>query len=163
MSEHYQSKERVRALGEVFTPEVVAMQMLNMSELSFDPDKTLLEPSCGKGVFLRLALRGRMISLAKRWPHLSGANGRDFASASLDCLRNMYGIDIDDTNVDTARRNVYEEWKRSLKEHGVRMLTDDLMNEAESILADNIVCADALTHPWFGGRSQMALDFGEAA
>ena len=49
------SKERVNKFGEVFTPENIVKDMLDMDgvrECSYSLDKTFLEPSCGTGNFL---------------------------------------------------------------------------------------------------------------
>ena len=49
-------KERVRKYGEVFTPGWMAAQMCDQLEQenpdAFLPEKTFLEPTCGRGVFL---------------------------------------------------------------------------------------------------------------
>lgn len=63
--ESIKSKERVKELGEVFTPEGIVKDMLNLidtaepkykaeygCEYTESLEKTFLEPSCGTGNFL---------------------------------------------------------------------------------------------------------------
>lgn len=61
------SKERVKENGEVFTPDSIVMDMLNMTNETFKSDdvrqfvgRTYLEPSCGDGQFLIRILSEKM-------------------------------------------------------------------------------------------------------
>jgi len=47
------SKERVQKHGEVFTPQWVVNDMLDLLPADvWEPGKTFLEPACGEGAFL---------------------------------------------------------------------------------------------------------------
>ena len=49
------SKERIRDVGEVFTPTVVVEKMLNLfPDDAWGKDKNWLEPTCGNGQFVAI-------------------------------------------------------------------------------------------------------------
>jgi len=81
--------ERVKDSGEIFTPSALVQKMLN--ELDYDwtqchrsSTKTFLDPTMGSGNFL--------VELAKRKIH----------------PKNIYGVDLMDDNVATARKRLLE-------------------------------------------------------
>jgi hypothetical protein len=55
------SKERVRDLGEVFTPDFLVEKMLDLfPEDAWGEDKNWLEPTCGNGQFILGILRRKL-------------------------------------------------------------------------------------------------------
>ena len=94
MDERLQKRElRKKATGEVMTPPWLAQQMLSKIPDSVwaDPSKTLLEPSCGDGIFVCLSIKKRL-SLG----------------VSIEvAIRNTYAIDIMEDNICECRLNVF--------------------------------------------------------
>lgn len=88
------SKERVKELGEVFTPMALVEEMLDRlpAELWSDPRKTFIDPSCGNGNFL-VAVVDRKVR--------SGI-------PPILALRTTFGIDIMEDNVLECRDRLLE-------------------------------------------------------
>jgi type I restriction-modification system DNA methylase subunit len=92
MSGIEREKIRVKATGEVFTPTDVAQRMLDtMDQTIFsDPNKTVLDNSCGDGQLISEALIRKM------------ENGIAFEQA----LSTIYGVDLMQDNVDLCRERL---------------------------------------------------------
>ena len=88
------SKERVRKLGEVFTPAALVNEMLDHlpQDLFTDPEKTFIDPACGNGNFLVEVIRRKI------------AGG----STPLQALETTYGVDIMEDNVQEARQRMLD-------------------------------------------------------
>jgi hypothetical protein len=100
-------------LGEYYTPDWLAEHTLN--ELGYDgnPDKRLLDPACGSGTFLVMAL-----NRVKTWydEHRHGCGfGEDELLRKI--LRNIIGFDLNPLAVMAARTN-YLMAIRDLLRHG---------------------------------------------
>lgn len=93
------TKERVRELGEVFTPPHIVRKMLDLIDdqtAITEPAAKCIDPACGDGRFLKELLRRKLEALPElpAEPHCFQA---------LLCLASVYGIDIDRLNVEEAR------------------------------------------------------------
>lgn len=118
------TKERVKQLGEVFTPRPLVLKMLKQlpADIWSDPDKTWGDiTGCGNGAFLVPVV------------HLRIRSGVD----PLRVLQTTYGIDIMQDNVDECRERMLARAEQS----------SGLTRTQEWIdaVARNVVCADALT------------------
>jgi len=78
-------RNRVRATGEVFTPDELVSEILDQldPQLFVTPGKTFLDPSCGDGNFLSRVLFKKL------------ENGQDFEVA----LASVFGVDLMEDNV----------------------------------------------------------------
>jgi hypothetical protein len=86
------SKERVKDVGEVFTPDFLVEQMLNQfPEDAWQEDKNWLEPTCGNGQFILGILRRKL------------AYGHDLMAA----LNTTFGVDIMIDNVRECHMRIY--------------------------------------------------------
>jgi type I restriction-modification system DNA methylase subunit len=85
MSGITRDKHRVKATGEVFTPTVLVDVILDdLDDQQFiDPTITFLDPTCGDGQFLAVALYRKL------------QNGIDFETA----LSTIFGVDLMSDNV----------------------------------------------------------------
>ena len=87
------SKERVKALGEVFTPAKTVSEMLDkLSAKSWAHDCTVLEPTCGTGNFLVQILQRKL----------------DAGHPPLVALSTIYGVDIMKDNVNESRKRMLQ-------------------------------------------------------
>jgi hypothetical protein len=86
-------------LGEFYTPDWLAEHLLNQLGYTGDLDKHLLDPACGSGTFLVLAIR-RM----KEWA-LQHDPPVDAETAARRILENLCGFDINPIAVIAARTN----------------------------------------------------------
>lgn len=84
-------------LGEFYTPDWLADHVLNEVAYDGDPDKRLLDPACGSGTFLVLAIR--------RLREKCFRDGRNEQETLDLMLRNIAGIDLNPLAVIAARTN----------------------------------------------------------
>jgi len=85
------------ALGEYYTPDWLAERVLNQLGYQGDPKKRLLDPACGSGTFLVLAIkRAREYTEEKMLP---------LAQVLEDLLANIVGFDLNPLAVISARTN----------------------------------------------------------
>ena len=90
-------KKLRHALGEYYTPDWLAERLLNQLGYDGDPGKRLLDPACGSGTFLVLAIKR-----AKAYAAEKGLNEADVLDA---ILRNIVGFDLNPLAVSSARTN----------------------------------------------------------
>jgi methylase of polypeptide subunit release factors len=90
-------KKLRHALGEYYTPDWLAERLLNQLGYDGNPGKRLLDPACGSGTFLVLAIKR-----VKAYAEERGLN----EAAVLDAiLRNIVGFDLNPLAVMSARTN----------------------------------------------------------
>lgn len=97
------STERVRDLGEVFTPAAIVQDMLDLLPTEVwdpHPAKTFLEPACGDGNFL-VAILARKLEAVKVALTLVSDRHRIEAARILafEALASLYGVDISSDNI----------------------------------------------------------------
>ena len=103
------SKDRVKEFGEVFTPDSIVNDMMDLVDSRLNPEcsdkeytsKIILEPSCGDGQFLvrilyRKLERVKMLPIEERQLHL------------VKALCSTIGVDIQKDNVKKARKRMYD-------------------------------------------------------
>lgn len=91
------SAERVRELGEVFTPSHIVRDMLDLLPEEMwrpDPPATFLEPACGDGNFLIAILARKLDRIADHTP-----DRRTRTILALAALSSIYGVDISPENI----------------------------------------------------------------
>lgn len=99
------SEERVRDLGEVFTPAATVAAMLDLLPADVwrpHPSSTFLEPACGDGNFLVAILDRKLEAVSVGLGQLSlpaGVGTPAFEFHALEALASIYAIDISSENV----------------------------------------------------------------
>lgn len=132
------SKQRVADHGEVFTPEWLVDDMLDLVKGESERiDSRFLEPACGSGNFLTAVLRRKLATVGAKYGN-SEFERRHFALLALMCI---YGIELLDDNVAECRENLLAIFDTTL---GLSA-EDDLHRAAEKVLEINIVEGDALS------------------
>lgn len=128
MGNQIKSKQRVKDFAEVFTNEreVKAMCDLIPQEVWQDITKTFLEPACGNGAFLK-EIFARKLEYCKT------------EKDGLKALNSIYGIDIQQDNVDESREMLLNMFYEKFKYASV--ITIEL---AICIIAKRIICGDSL-------------------
>lgn len=89
-------------LGEYYTPDWLAERLLNQLGYNGDPDKRLLDPACGSGTFLTLAVSRARAHLER---DLLDRNPSDLAENVEKMLNNIVGFDLNPLAVIAARTN----------------------------------------------------------
>lgn len=99
------SSERVRDLGEVFTPNATVQEMLDLLPRSVwapHPSPTFLEPACGDGNFLVAILDRKLERTAKDFDEGKLAAGTQVDAAqfhALEAIASIYAVDISTDNI----------------------------------------------------------------
>lgn len=127
-SKQIKSKERVNKFAEVFTAEREVKAMCNLipSEVWEDIDSRFLEPACGNGNFL-VEILERKLSRCES------------AEQGLQALRSIYGIDIQQDNVEESKQRLFDMFvKQFPKAPAITAIV------AAQILESNIICGDSL-------------------
>ena len=154
------SKERVQQHGEVFTPDSIVNDMLDLVEKEItkdDIDKylkiTYLEPSCGNGNFLIRILDRKMCEVQK-------LPKETWVRNMLVALSSIYGIDIQLDNVNQSKERIINLLKdgevplleiegKEIKKWNFTAMGDMITPEVEEnirfILDENIMHGNALT------------------
>ena len=142
------TRDRVRDLAEVYTHKHEVDAMLDLIADMF-PDKsnprnigrTFLEPSCGSGNFL-VAILERKLAFVTTRIYRSTAT---FQTAVLRATSSIYGIDIDQSNVDASRGFMRAEIAHHVNlQLNTQAVGADFWSAVETILSTNIRRADTL-------------------
>lgn len=132
------SKQRVADHGEVFTPDWMVEDMLDLvKDESERIDSRVLEPACGSGNFLVPVLARKLATVQFRHGR-SDFEKRHYALFALMCT---YGIELLEDNAEECRDNLTEVFNTFL---GIDE-RDEWARAARAVLAVNIVQGDALT------------------
>ena len=131
------SKERIADHGEVFTPDWLVDDMLDLIEDEVTRiDSRVLEPSCGSGNFLVPILQ-RKLSTAKA--EYEASNG-ERANRSLYALMSIYGIELLEDNITECRDNLADVFVNELD----LKKSEDMLLAASHVLRSNLVHGNAL-------------------
>jgi hypothetical protein len=170
------STERVRDLGEVFTPAPMVEEMLDLlpSDIwATNPSPTFLEPACGDGNFL-VGVLGRKLNRVKdefRFGLLPAGTTKEAAQFhALQALSSIYAIDISIENIiggtpgheigaRTRLMDTFVTWNKCVLDKSIneRSLT---FRAAEWIIEHNLIIGNMLTLDSEGkatGRAQIPL------
>ena len=99
------SSERVRDLGEVFTPKGTVKDILDLlpeSVWSVHPSPAFLEPSCGDGNFLVAILERKLAEINTAYEAkdlLAGVTSESAQFHALEALASIYAVDLSIENV----------------------------------------------------------------
>ncbi len=165
------SKERVKNFGEVFTPDSIVNDMLDLVSEQLPEDesyitKTFLEPSCGDGQFLIRILYRKLLQVQKL-----PIEQRQFAL--VKAVSSIYGVDIQADNVINARRRMTniiignKETSFDLSEKpdaeiqidlGID-ITDQLKNVIDYILNANIIVGNTIDNNDFVHNPNGQVEF----
>ncbi|MBK4348960.1 N-6 DNA methylase [Lacisediminihabitans changchengi] len=132
------SKQRVADHGEVFTPNWMVDNMLDLVKAESERiDSRVLEPACGSGNFLVPVLRRKLATVEARYGK-SDFERRHQALLALMCI---YGIELLADNTVECRESLIEVFTGYLNAKP----SDDWHRAAERVLAANIIQGDALS------------------
>ncbi len=131
------SRQRVKDFGEVFTPSKIVKQMCDLvQEQCFEDDTSFFEPSCGTGNFLAEVL-------SRKLHHISECCEEDEVNLQrfYAALGSIYGVDIQEDNIEFCRSRLSEMFKTMAKANNVPFNP----YVVSLILNSNIRHANALT------------------
>lgn len=138
------SSDRVKDLGEVFTPKKIVDLMLDQPEITAKINNlraTFLEPSAGEGAFL-VELLKRKLNVAK----VQSENVREMQNNFLLALSTLYGIELMEDNVEMLVMNMSNTFQQTYY-HTFDLQDQDIevVKSANVIIAANMAQGNALT------------------
>lgn len=145
MEKIIKSADRVKNIGEVFTPQKTVDFMLDQPEIAAKVNSltaTFLEPSAGEGAFLVELLKRKLI-YAK-----SQANGKkDLQNKFLQALSTLYGIEIMEDNVEMLVMNMNSTFQQIyFQTFKPKEQSRKILCSAQVIISANMAQGDTLTH-----------------
>ncbi len=142
MSVEIKSRQRVIDHGEVFTPQKLVDDMLDMVAQECERiDSRFLEPACGTGNFLAEVLRRKLLTVDNR----NTRNRNKWERDAILAVCSLYGIDLLADNIAACRSRLLEVVNAAHQARFKAPLPDEAANAAAYILSKNIVQGDALT------------------
>ena len=139
------SRQRVSDHGEVFTPNWIVDDMLNLvKNESTRIESRFLESACGAGNFLKTVLERKLETVRSRYGK-SEFETRHFA---LLALMSIYGIELLEDNIKQCREELLAIYSEFL---GIG-LEDIWFKAATKVLIVNIIQGDALTLTTTAGK-----------
>ncbi len=138
-NEGIKSKERVAQFGEVYTPENIVNDMLDLvKEESERLESTFLEPACGDGNFLVKILE-RKLKTASEKPL------EDFDRNVFIAVSSIYAIDILKDNIAEAKDRMIDIIKTSYRDTAGAEISAEMLKVVKYVLDTNVILGDSLT------------------
>lgn len=141
------SDQRVKAHGEVFTPEAVVQRMLDQPEVkdkTWQLTTTFFEPAAGEGAFLVVLLRRKLHTAREQ-----SATADALAVASLQAVASLYGVELLEDNyrqlTATLRALFAREYAAGCRALGVTP-DEAVSKSAAAIIAHNMIWGNTLTN-----------------
>ena len=157
MDNGIKSNERVKEFGEVFTPDKIVNDMLDLVDDQLKTataeeyiNKTFLEPACGDGQFLIRILYRKLLKVLEMSVDLRPL-------ALIKSLASIYAVDIQSDNVDEARARMkavatgktVTTFDLDSKTNTIQIdlgieYTDQLVSVIDAVLENNIIVGNTL-------------------
>lgn len=132
------SRQRIEDHGEVFTPNWMVEDMLNLvKDESERIDSRFLEPACGSGNFLKAVLATKLVTVQSKY----GKSEFEKQHNALFSLMCIYGIELLADNVVECREILLETFAKYLAIGS----TNKFYSAGVAVLEVNIIQGDALT------------------
>jgi hypothetical protein len=132
------SKQRIADHGEVFTPNWMVEDMLDLVKSESERiDSRFLEPACGSGNFLKAVLTRKLAVVQSKY----GQSEFEKSHQALFALMCIYGIELLGDNILECKSILLEVFSTFLSVSP----EDNLFKAAQNVLNANILQGDALT------------------
>ena len=147
------SKKRVADHGEVFTPQWLVENMLDLVKGETERiDSRFLEPACGSGNFLVPVLKRKLAAVEARFGK-SDFERRHYGLLAVMCC---YGIEILADNIAECRAKMLD----ALADYLSLRKSDEVYLAAFYVLSQNLVHGDALTMLMHAGQPITFAEWG---
>ena len=136
------SKERVVNHGEVYTPEHIVNDMLDLVKQETERiGSRFLEPACGNGNFLAEILRRKLKMVKDKYKK----SPYEYEIHAVEAVTSIYGVELLQDNVDECIERLFQIFDKEYTENCKKEAKDECREVARYILKRNILCGDALT------------------
>lgn len=138
------STDRVKNIGEVFTPKKIVNFMLNQPEITEkinDLNATFLEPSAGEGAFLVEILKRKLVIAKKQSKSI-----KEMQNNFLLALSSLYGIELMEDNIEMLVMNMNSTFQQTyFKNFKPENQSKKVLKSAQVIISANMAQGNALT------------------
>jgi hypothetical protein len=153
-TDQVKSKQRVKDHGEVFTPDFIVNDMLDLVKNETERiESRFLEPACGDGNFLAQILEKKLEVVKKKYK----SSQTEFERMALLAVSSIYGVELLQDNVEACIERLYklvdEGYTKLYKEKG----NDDFRRSIRFVLKRNILQGDALTLKKTDGKEHIVF------
>jgi len=129
-----ETTERIKGLGEVYTPDFIVNEMLDLNKKeSYEIKTTYFEPTCGNGNFLDAILKRKL------------SNCKDIEDLYI-AITSIFGSDICEINVNDTIERLFLILSSCSEKFNLSF--DDLLFFKDK-LSKNIICQDTLKDNYF--------------
>lgn len=136
------SKKRVKDHGEVFTPDFIVNDMLDLVKNETERiESRFLEPACGDGNFLAPILERKLAIVEKKYKKIQ----TEFERMSLLAISSIYGVELLQDNVWACVERLYKIVNDLYTKLYKEKSKNEFRKSAKFILNRNILQGDALT------------------
>lgn len=145
------SKQRVRDHGEVFTPDFIVNDMLDLVKNETERiESRFLEPACGDGNFLVPILEKKLEVVKKKY----SKSQIEYERNAIMALAGLYGVELLEDNVTQCKKRLFDIFSKYYKGKFKKRAREDFLKSAEYILSKNILWGNALTLKTANKKSQ---------
>lgn len=149
MSSQIKSKARVRDHGEVFTPDFIVNDMLDLVKQETERiESRFLEPACGNGNFLAEVLRRKLEVVKNRYKK----SQFEYERYAVMAVSSIYGIDILEDNIKECQQRLFDIFDAEYSQIFKRECHEKCRQSVKYILGKNITLGDALTLKTIDGK-----------
>lgn len=135
------SRQRVADFGEVFTPDWLVNDMLDLVKHETERiESRFLEPACGNGNFLAEVLRRKLTVVESRY-HKSQIEWEFYATMAVSSI---YGVDILEDNAQECRERLFQIFNERYSNLFKDKCKDECRQSIKFLLNRNILWGDAL-------------------
>lgn len=136
------SKDRVRDHGEVFTPDFIVEEMLNLVKNETERiESRFLEPACGNWNFLIKVLERKIDTITKKYKK----NQNEFEKYLIIATWSIYWIDLMIDNIEEAKIRLYKKIEKSYVYIYKWTIKEGFLMTIKTILSKNLIQWNALT------------------
>jgi hypothetical protein len=141
-TDQIKSKQRVRDHGEVFTPDFIVNDMLDLVKNETERiESRFLEPACGDGNFLAPILERKLAVVKKKY----SKSQTEFERMSLLAVSSIYGVELLQDNVEACIDRLYKIIHELYTKLYKGKSKEEFKKSIQFILRRNILQGDALT------------------
>lgn len=134
------SKQRVRDHGEVFTPEHIVNDMLDLVKNETENiESRFLEPACGDGNFLAPILQRKLAKVKEKY----SSSQTEFERSAIIAVGSVYGVEILQDNVEACIERLFGIIDSIYSKLYKDKCKDNFRNSVKFVLKCNILLGDA--------------------
>jgi len=148
------SKQRVKDYGEVFTPDFIVNDMLDLVKNETERiESRFLEPACGDGNFLAPILERKLEVVKKKYK----SSQVEFERNSLLAVSSIYGVELLHDNVVVCIERLYKIIDYVYSKIFKDKCNDDFKKSIRFVLSRNILQGNALDLKTSDGKEHIVF------